>query len=93
MGNDQDLTVYIKGTSSGNQGAYKPLKIRYITNRAPTIGGDTRGNKVEVDEDENNNNQLKEFELFFKDQEGDKIQFEMNPPIDNLKWVRYNVIG
>ena len=56
MGNDQDMTVYIKGISSGNQGAYKPLKIRYITNKAPTIDGNTRGNKIEVDEDEDNNN-------------------------------------
>jgi len=40
LGAEQDLTVYIKAFSSGKRFAYKPLKISYTNNQAPTIGGD-----------------------------------------------------
>jgi len=43
------------------------LKISYIKNEAPIITGDITGNKVEVREDDDNNNQIEEFSLNFRD--------------------------
>ena len=58
MGNEQTLSLYVKGISSGDQGAYKPLKISYLVNKAPVVSGDLVGNQIEVREDDDNSNQI-----------------------------------
>jgi hypothetical protein len=40
IGENQETKLFIKGVSSGDQGAYKPLNIKYIKNRSPQIKGD-----------------------------------------------------
>jgi len=54
LGAEQDLTVYIKAFSTGKAFAYKPLKVSYKQNSAPSIGGDISQNLVEVKEDDDN---------------------------------------
>ena len=93
LGAEQDLTVYIRAISSGKQFAHKPLKISYVSNQAPTIGGDL-ANVIEVREDDDNAGQTQDFNLYFKDREGDRVvKYDLSPSLDNVAWVKYQIIG
>ena len=54
IGNEIDITVYIRGASTGNKSAYQRLDISYIQNKSPIVSGDIQNNKVEVLEDDDN---------------------------------------
>lgn len=51
MDKDRELNLYVRGTTSGKQHGYKPVRIFYKTNKAPRVSGDIQ-NKIEVREDE-----------------------------------------
>lgn len=54
LGAELTVTVYIRGSSTGNQGAYKKLVISYVQNDSPVVSGDIQLNRVEVREDDDN---------------------------------------
>jgi len=75
LGSEIQVTVYIRGSSIGNSGAYKKLVIDYVQNHSPVISGDIQFNRVEVREDDDNTGQKSEFQVFFKDPEGDRVNY------------------
>ena len=94
LGAPQDLTVYIKAFSTGKSVAYKPLKISYVRNSAPSIGGDISQNLVEVKEGEDNTGKTQDFNLYFKDREGNRVvKYDLSPSLDNTAWVKHKIIG